>query len=737
MKRNINAGWHFTMNGAWISEGFLPLNLQQWDSLNLPHTWNGKDGQDGGNDYYRGTCWYTKTLSREELPEGEEIWLEFEAANASADVYVNGKHIAHHDGGYSLFRANMTGCVQDANVVVVAVDNSVNTKVYPQHADFTFYGGLYRDVHIIGVPKAHFALEPYGTPGMRITPEVKGKDAFVEVEAYLTGLTGSEQLVLTILDQGRPVARTSVPAAQERTVLSIEDVHLWHGRKDPHLYTCRAELIDNGRVLDTRELRFGCRTFKIDPQEGFFLNGESYPLRGVCRHQDRPGIGNALKPEHHVEDMDLICEVDANTIRLAHYQHNQYFYDLCDERGMVVWAEIPYISRHMATGRANTIEQMKDLVTQCHHHASIFVWGLSNEVTMEIPDPNDPDLIENHRILNDLVHRMDPTRLTTLAAVISCPINAACVHIPDVVSYNLYLGWYQGNAAMNGPWLDRFHEQYPDKPLGLSEYGCEALNWHSSTPVCGDYSEEYQAYYHEELIKQLYTRPYLWATHVWNMFDFAADARSEGGCDGMNNKGLVTFDRKYRKDSFYAYKAWLSDDPFVHICGKRYVDHVEDVVRVTVYSNQPSVELFANGRSLGVQQSDVHFFYFDVPNKGTTYLLAKAGVCEDNAQIIKCDKPNLDYVMHETGDVLNWFEIDAPQGCCSVRDKVGQLLRSEEACGIVLQTLHERLKREVNDAMLEDFQDMPLKRVLGLGWAKKCTREEMLELNRRLNVCKK
>ena len=330
MKRNINAGWHFTMNGAWISEGFLPLNLQQWDSLNLPHTWNGKDGQDGGNDYYRGTCWYTKTLSREELPEGEEIWLEFEAANASADVYVNGKHIAHHDGGYSLFRANMTGCVQDANVVVVAVDNSVNTKVYPQHADFTFYGGLYRDVHIIGVPKAHFALEPYGTPGMRITPEVKGKDAFVEVEAYLTGLTGSEQLVLTILDQGRPVARTSVPAAQERTVLSIEDVHLWHGRKDPHLYTCRAELIDNGRVLDTRELRFGCRTFKIDPQEGFFLNGESYPLRGVCRHQDRPGIGNALKPEHHVEDMDLICEVGANTIRLAHYQHNQYFYDLCD-----------------------------------------------------------------------------------------------------------------------------------------------------------------------------------------------------------------------------------------------------------------------------------------------------------------------------------------------------------------------------------------------------------------------
>ena len=272
------------------------------------------------------------------------------------------------------------------------------------------------------------------------------------------------------------------------------------------------------------------------------------------------------------------------------------------------------------------------------------VWGLSNEISIA---GSDEDLLENHKILNDLCHEMDPTRLTTIAAVSMCPLTDPYLQIPDVVSYNHYFGWYGGETSMNGPWFDNFHATYPGIPIGCSEYGCEALNWHSSEPFQGDYTEEYQAYYHEELIKQLFTRKYMWATHVWNMFDFGADARNEGGENGQNHKGLVTFDRKYKKDSFYAYKAWLSDDPFVHICGKRYVDRVEDTTKVTVYSNQPEVELFANGVSLGKQTSDVHFFYFDVPNAGETVITAVAGECRDESFLRKVEVFNEEYRLQD------------------------------------------------------------------------------------------
>ena len=375
----------------------------------------------------------------------------------------------------------------------------------------------------------------------------------------------------------------------------------------------------------------------------------------MARHQDRIGFGNALLPEHHEEDIDLICEVGATTIRLAHYQHDQYFYDLCDEKGLVIWAEIPYISQHMPEGRDNTVSQMTELITQCYNHASICFWGLSNEITMN--GPEDPDLILNHRILNKLVKKLDPSRLTTLAALSMCPMDATYLTIPDVVSYNHYFGWYGGETDQNGPWLDKFHAKHPNIPIGVSEYGCEALNWHTSTPMQGDYTEEYQAYYHEELIRQLYTRPYIWATHCWNMFDFGADARAEGGENGQNHKGLITIDRKYKKDAFYAYKAWLSDEPFVHICGKRYVDRVEDITKVTVYSNQPQVELFVGGESLGVKTAEDHFFYFSVPNVGESTLVAVAGDCRDESCIRKVDTFNEEYRMKEAGAILNWFDI--------------------------------------------------------------------------------
>ena len=742
---NINRKWAFSKQATTVPAE-MPSN---WCFVNLPHSWNAIDGQDGDNDYFRGTCYYVKSFKKFELPEAEKYYLEIKGANSSADVYLNGKVLAHHDGGYSTWRVDITNGIKEENLLVMAVDNAANDKVYPQMADFTFYGGLYRDVNIICVNDTHFELMHHGGPGLKITPEINGINADVEIETWVTNFKDNQKLRYVIkAADGKVVAEKET--TDTKVKLEINNVHLWHGKKDPYLYTAEIEIIDGENVIDNISSRFGCRTFKIDPENGFILNGEEYPLRGVSRHQDRWGFGNALLPEHHREDMDLICEVGATTIRLAHYQHDQYFYDLCDERGLVIWAEIPYISNHMPGGRENTISQMKELIIQNYNHPSIVVWGLSNEITMK--GDSDPDLLENHNILNDLVHEMDKTRLTTIAAVSMCDIDSPYIQIPDVVSYNHYFGWYGGDTTMNGPWFDNFHAKYPNIPIGCSEYGCEALDWHTSDPKQGDYTEEYQAYYHEELIKQFFSRKYMWATHVWNMFDFGADSRNEGGENGQNHKGLVTFDRKYKKDSFYAYKAWLSDEKFVHICGKRYVDRVEDVTKVTVYSNMPEVELFANGKSLGKQTSDVHFFYFDVPNVGETELKAVAGEFTDTSKIRKVETFNEAYRLRETGAVLNWFDIEEPDGYFSLNDKMSDIMASEEGRQLFMGLMANAMKNHGDKSMMGDMgAEMltgPMMQMMGgftvlrlmnlMGAANlHFTKEDLLQLNAALNRIKK
>ena len=720
-----------------------------WEQVNLPHTWNAQDGMDGGNDYHRGTCYYAKSLKRADLPQADKYFLEFRGANSSADVYVDGKHLAHHDGGYSTWRVDVTEELKAESLLVVAVDNAPNDRVYPQMADFTFYGGLYRDVNIICVPESYFDLEYYGGPGIRVTPVVQGKNASVGIDVWVKNKKDSQSFVYTIKDrEGNEVFREET--GDTASVAEIENVHLWNGRKDPYLYTAKVELTENGEVIDAVSARFGCRFFEIDPENGFILNGEEYPLRGVSRHQDRWGIGNALLPQHHEEDIELICEVGATTIRLAHYQHDQYFYDLCDEKGLVIWAEIPYISKHMPTGRENTISQMTELVTQNYNHPSIVVWGLSNEIGI---GGSDEDLLENHRILNDLCHEMDKTRLTTVAAVSMCKMDDPYLQIPDVVSYNHYFGWYGGDTSMNGPWFDKFHETHPNLPIGCSEYGCEALNWHTSEPRQGDYTEEYQAYYHEELIKQLFTRKFMWATHVWNMFDFGADARSEGGENGQNHKGLVTMDRKYKKDSFYAYKAWLSDEPFVHITSKRYTDRVEEVAKVTVYSNQPEVELFANGVSLGKKTADDHFFRFDVKNEGETKLLAVAGECRDESLIRKVDTFNEAYRLVEKGAILNWFDVTAPEGYLSLNDKMGTVLSTVRGKLLFAKLMAKVMGGKKKDgekkqmmgfdvtpemmSMMNGFTVLRLITLMGGMADMKMTKEQLLDLNAQLNKIKK
>ena len=630
----LNTGWTFTKEG-------------HDEPVTLPHTWNAVDGQDGGNDYYRGTCSYTRNLEKPELSDGDRAVLQFDGVAMTAVVSLNGEKVAEHKGGYSTFRVDITDALHDgANELIVSVDNSDNDTVYPQKADFTFYGGIYRDVTLHIVPAAHFALAANGAVPVKVTPivtDLAARRCEVTVEAFVTGA----QSVTFTLDGQQTTA--AVENGTAKAVFTLEHARLWDGLDDPYLYTVTAQL-ENG---ESETARFGCRKFEIDPQKGFILNGRPYPLRGVSRHQDRKGAGIAITREMMEEDMALILEMGANTIRLAHYQHDQYFYDLCDEAGMVVWAEIPYISEHMNNGRENTISQMKELIVQNYNHACIVCWGVSNEITISTKDKR--DMLDNHRVLNDLCHEMDKTRLTTLACYAMCgPFNPVA-HITDLVSWNLYLGWYVPGLFLNDLWMDFFHLCYPNRALGFSEYGAEGMpNLHSAHPHRGDHTEEYQAICHEYMLRCFDRHKWLWATHVWNMYDFAADARDQGGEPGMNHKGLVTFDRKTKKDSFYIYKAWWSDEPFVHICSKRFADRTQSEIEVKVYSNQKNVSLYVNGAKLDEQEGE-HIFKFRVKLNGETKVQAVAGDCIDEAVFRKVETPNPDYKLAKKKSTsANW-----------------------------------------------------------------------------------
>lgn len=632
----LNQNWTF----SYFGEAPQPVDI--------PHTWNATDGQDGGDDYRRGTCFYKKTFPSPDFDkEDQRIYLQFQGVNASADVKLNGQPVMTHHGGYSTFRADITDLLQPENTLEVAVDNSKNDRVYPQKADFTFYGGIYRDVELITVNKNHFDMDHLGGSGLAVTPEVEGENGKVRVRTW-TNCDG--EVSVRLLD-----ARGAEVAAGKGSdiCLTIENVHLWDGLEDPYLYTCEATLSVDGKACDRVSTHFGVRTFHVDPKEGFFLNGRSYPLHGVSRHQDRKGIGNALTKEHHDEDMALIREIGANTIRLAHYQHDQYFYDLCDKYGMIVWAEIPYISEHMPNGRENTVSQMKELIVQNYNHPSIVTWGLSNEIT--ISTKKTKDMLDNHHMLNDLVHEMDPSRPTVLACYAVCgPFNKVA-HISDLVSWNLYLGWYVPGLFLNNLWIDFFHWCYPERCLGFSEYGCEGMpNLHASAPHRGDHTEEYQALYHEYMLKCFEKRPFMWANHVWNMFDFAADARNQGGEPGMNHKGLVTFDRQVKKDSFYLYKAYWTKEPMVHISGKRYQYRPEKYTTVKVYSTCDTVSLYVDGK-LKERKVGGKIFKFRIPlNKDTKVRVVADGV-EDEAVFHFTPDPITSYKLNKkTAGGGNW-----------------------------------------------------------------------------------
>lgn len=714
------------------------------ENVTLPHTWNAVDGQ-SASDYYRGECTYTKSFAKPELHAGEELYLEINGANSSSEVSLNGKALAAHDGGYSTYRVNLTNELLDTNELQIKVDNSPNDHVYPQKADFTFYGGLYRDVKLITVAGSHFDLDYYGGKGFYVTPEMK-EDGSAEVrfDAYVCG-EADEVRVSVCGESDRQSLELAIPTDEVQTLyddgelarvrhftgaITLDNPHLWQGLKDPFLYTATAELKKDGQAIDEVTAKFGCRSYSFDPDKGFFLNGESYPLRGVSRHQDRLGVGNALTKEMHDEDMELILSVGANSIRLAHYQHDQYFYDLCDEKGIVAWAEIPYITVHMEGGRENTISQMKELIAQNYNHASIICWAISNEISLQGVTE---DLLENHRILNALIHRMDKSRVSAMANLFMLETDSPLVSLPDIRGYNLYYGWYVGEMEDNDTFFDQFHKEHPDTVIGLTEYGADSvISLQSPKPEKGDYTESYMAVYHEHMLEMIAKRPYLWGTYVWNMFEFAAAGRDEAGDPGKNHKGLITFDRKEKKDAFYIYKAWWSDEAFVHLCGRRYTDRIEPVTEIKVYSNQKKIALYVDGKFIGEQEGE-HVFKFEVPISGEHRIKA---VCHDNEAlsdemtIRKVDEPNPAYFM-DAAKVRNWFDEkteDEPAAgedeYLSLNSTMAEIQATQEGAALLEQMMKQMQGSvaggmgknvKIPKAMMAMIARQPLKKLLAQG----------------------
>ena len=701
---NLNSNWKFTKD----------LDSNQWENVNIPHTWNSVDGY-SGTEYYKGACWYEKELTLEKLENNKRAYIEFNAVNSISDVYFNDVHLGEHRGGYSIFRYDVTDLIKfgEKNIIKVKADNTVVEDVYPLMADFTFYGGIYRDVNLVITESTHFDLMDKGSLGVYVSQDKVTKEAAnLTIKAKVVSHLEEEavRVVADIVDaEGKIVKYTAkdfiVNGSKEVSLpVTVENPTLWDGVENPYLYNVNVRIEKHNDVIDELNIPTGLRFFEFDPKKGFFLNGKHMKLKGVSRHQDKYGKGWALTKEDHDLDMELIKEVGANSIRLAHYQHDQYFYDLCDREGMIIWAEIPFISRASETDFTgeNAKSQMVELIRQNFNHSSIVMWGVENEIQIGGDLPYVRQIVKD---LNDLCHNEDPTRLTTQANVMAVPNDDEYNTYTDIVAYNKYYGWYNGKTEDFADWLDDFHATNPNTALGVSEYGCEGIvTYHTDEPKVKDYTEEYHALYHETLLKIFNERDFLWGSYVWNFFDFGSAIRDEGGVQGRNNKGLITFDRKLKKDGFYAYKAVWSNDPFVHITSKRFIDRATDSINIKVYSNCDEVTLFVNGEKVNTLSGE-HTFVFEnvVLGEGSTDVRVIA--TKDNKEYTdyaffnKVDEANPVYECPDQGGgfASNWFdedlinqysdvaitELDITDDVYSTSTSIAEILEHEEASNVL------------------------------------------------------
>lgn len=587
--------------------------------VDLPHTWNAQDALSGKIDYKRGIGNYEKNLFIRPEWKGKRLFIRFEGVNNIADVFINRRHIGEHRGGYGAFIFEITGKVEygKENSILVRVNNGEQLDIMPLVGDFNFYGGIYRDVHLLITDETCISPLDYASPGVRLIQDsVSHRYAKVRAIVDLSnGSSGNQEVELNVrLLDGQRVVKEGTKnvnlsgneVMQQELTFEIDQPHLWNGRQDPFLYQAEVTLFRNGQMVDRVTQPLGLRFYRIDPDKGFFLNGKHLPLQGVCRHQDRSEVGNALRPQHHEEDVALMLEMGVNAVRLAHYPQATYFYDLMDKNGIIVWAEIPFVGPggyndkgfvDLPAFRANGKEQLKELIRQHYNHPSICVWGLFNELTELGDNP-----VEYIKELNVLAHQEDTTRPMTSASNQMGDLN----FITDAIAWNRYDGWYGGTPADLGKWLDRMHKDHPEICIAISEYGAGASIYHQqdslvkTVPTSWWHPENWQTYYHIENWKTISSRPYVWGSFVWNMFDFGAAHRTEGDRPGINDKGLVTFDRKVRKDAFYFYKAnWNREEPMLYLTGKRNTVRTQRLQTITAFTNLSGAELFVNGKSYG------------------------------------------------------------------------------------------------------------------------------------------
>ncbi len=609
----LAAGWRFKLEDA-TNAAQSAFDDSAWQTVSLPHNWGWEEAQQGKN-YFRGPGWYRRDLNL--MPQaGRRYFLRFEAASTVADVYVNGALIGSHRGGFGAFCFEITRALSPTgtNRLAVRVSNRAETDIAPLSGDFSVYGGLYRPVHLVETADIDFTPTDHGSPGItwqqtKITPDAATLDVTAEISNGNRAVQ-PVSLVLTVFDAGgRAMATTQqdIRPAGNRTApyfvrLTMDHPHLWNGRSDPYLYKAVAELRSTNGVLDSVEQPLGLRFYSVDPEKGFFLNGQPYHLHGVDKHQDRQDKGWAVSEADLDEDIQLIKEMGCTVIRCAHYQHSDYFYSLCDKAGILVWAEIPQVNEINPSPQfaETSRNQLLDLIRQNANHPSIFVWSIFNEIGTRSPDP--------HRELEDLTltaHGEDPTR--PVIAATSTAQMPQMNRIPDLLGWNIYPGWYSGWGTKEdfGKSLDDRRHDSRSGGFCVSEYGAGAnITQHEENPkqpTAGGqwHPEEWQALLHEAAWPAMKARPFVWGTFVWAMFDFAVSSRHEGGVQGRNDKGLVTYDRKTKKDAFYYYKANWTEEPMVYITSRRFTERTNAVTDVKIYANTPEVELLLNGNSMG------------------------------------------------------------------------------------------------------------------------------------------
>ena len=602
----INQDWSFRFSHQ--------VNANAARRVDLPHTWNAQDALGGKYDYKRGIGNYTKKIFIRPEWQSKRLFLRFEGANCVSNVFVNGKHIGEHRGGYGAFVFEITDKVEygKENTLLVRVNNGEQLDVMPLVGDFNFYGGIYRDVHLLLTDNLCISPLDYASSGVYlIQQQITDKQAAICARINLSNGTGELRkavLRLQVNDGKKTVYETEKEVSMiPHTDVQVENIEfilknprLWNGTQDPFMYQTVVTLIKDGKELDKVEQPLGVRYYITDPDKGFFLNGKHLPLHGVCRHQERAEVGNALYPVHHEEDTRIMLDMGVNAVRLAHYPQATYMYDLMDKYGIVTWAEIPFVGPggyadkgfvDQPSFRENGKEQLKEMIRQHYNHPSICFWGLFNELKEQGDNP-----VEYIKELNAMAHREDPTRPTTSASNQDGALN----FITDHIAWNRYDGWYGATPATLATWLDATHKNHPEIKIAISEYGAGASIYHQqdslvqTVPGSWWHPENWQTEYHIQNWKIINERPYVWASFVWNMFDFGAAHRMEGDRSGINDKGLVTHDRKIKKDAYYFYRANWNPEPMIYIAGRRNVNRVKPLVDVQVFSNVEEVILIVN-----------------------------------------------------------------------------------------------------------------------------------------------